>query len=75
MNAVLIILLLLSWVVFVISVLLQSAKGGLWVAIGWVSSGGDYGSKKSLETSLKRISWISGIVFVVIALFLPFLGG
>lgn len=64
----------MSGLIFVGSVMLQSAKGGLG-AIGWASGSGDYASKKSLETTLKKVSWISGTIFVVVALLMPFIGG
>ena len=68
------ILLILTGIVFIGSVLLQSPKGGgIWMGIGGASAGGnEYGSKKTMEGKLKKIALISGILFVIIVLFLPY---
>lgn len=60
-------------IVFVGSVLLMSPKGGLGIGIGWVASGNEYGSKKSIESKLKNIALISGIAFIAVCVILPFL--
>ena len=53
--------------------MLMSPKGGLGFGIGGASSSSnEYGSKKSIETSLKKAALISGIVFGTIVLFLPY---
>ena len=74
MFTALIILLILTGIVFVSSVLLQSPKGGgIGMGIGGASAGGnEYGSKKTMEGKLKKIALISGILFVIIVLFLPY---
>lgn len=72
MKTLLIILLILSWVVFVGSVLLMSPKGWLGSAIGWIGSSDEYGSKKSMEWKLKKVAIVTSIIFVVIALILPY---
>lgn len=73
MKTLLVVLLILSWIVFVVSVLLMSPKGGLGFGIGWASSSSnEYGSKKSIETSLKKTALVSGIIFGAIVLFLPY---
>ena len=68
------ILLILTGSVFIGSVLLQSPKGGgICMGIGGASAGGnEYGSKKTMEGKLKKIALISGILFVIIVLFLPY---
>ena len=68
------ILLILTGIVFIGSVLLQSPKGGgIWMGIGGASAGwNEYGSKKTMEGKLKKIALISGILFVIIVLFLPY---
>ncbi len=74
MTTLLTIGLVITGVVFVLSVLMMSPKGGLgmWIGgstgVGW----GDYGSKKSLEGKLKIVATICAIAFVLIALFLPY---
>lgn len=65
--------LILVGIVFVVSVLLMSPKGGLGLGIGWVSSSNEYGSKKSIEATLKKTARISGGIFCAIALFLPYI--
>lgn len=50
----------------------MSPKGGLGLGIGWMAGGGDYGSKKTLETKLKKAAIISGAIFVVASLVLPY---
>ena len=74
MYTVMLILLILTGIVFSGSVLLQSPKGGgIWMGIGGASAGGnEYGSKKTMEGKLKKIALISGILFVIIVLFLPY---
>ncbi len=72
MRALLIGLMMISWVVFVISVLMMSPKGGLGLGLGWAGNSTEYGSKKSLEGKLKNIAILAGIVFVVTSLILPY---
>ncbi len=72
MRTVLIIVLILAWITFIWSVLLMSPKGGLGLGIGWMSGGNEYGSKKTLETKLKKAALITGVLFVVVSLILPY---
>jgi protein translocase SecG subunit len=73
MKTLLTLLLILSGIVFVIAVMLMSPKGGLGLGIGGsASSSNEYGSKKSIEHTLKRTALIAGIIFCVTALFLPY---
>lgn len=72
MKTVLIGLLFLSGILFVISVMLMSPKGGLGLGIGGVSSSNEYGSKKSIESTLKKVALVTGIIFVAIVLYLPY---
>jgi len=73
-STVLIVILVLTGIIFVGSVLLMSPKGGLGAGImGGAAGNHEYGSKKSVEGKLKYIALISGIGFVVIALFLPYI--
>jgi len=72
MRIVLIILLVLSGITFVWSVLLMSPKGWLGLGIGWAAGGSDYGSKKTLETKLKKVALISALLFVISAVILPY---
>lgn len=74
MYTALIIVMILSGIVFITSVLLQSPKGGgIGMGIGGASAGGnEYGSQKTMEGKLKKIALVSGILFVIIILFLPY---
>ena len=72
MRTLLIIVLILAWIAFIWSVLLMSPKWWLGLGIGGMSWGNEYGSKKTLETKLKKVALISGIVFVVVSLILPY---
>ena len=64
--------LLLSGIVFTFAVLLMSPKAWLWAGIWWMSSSGDYGSKKSVESWLKKAAIVSSIVFIASCVFFPF---
>ena len=64
--------LIISGILFTGSVLMMSAKGGLGMGIGGASGTGDYGSKKSIETKLKKTATISFVVFMAIVIFLPY---
>lgn len=75
MKTALIIAMVILWCVFVACVLMMSPKGGIWLWIGWASAwGNEYWSKKSIEWKLKIVAMISGILFVLACLFLPFVG-
>lgn len=50
----------------------MSPKGGLGSAIWGIGGGDEYGSKKSLESKFKKTALITSIIFVVIALILPY---
>lgn len=72
MKTALTVILILLGIIFTVSVLLMSPKGWLWAAIGWIGWSDEYGSKKSLEWKLKKVALVTSILFVVIALILPF---
>ena len=75
MRTALIIAMVVLWCVFITSVLLMSPKWWIWLGIGGASAGwNEYGSKKSIEWKLKLVAMISGILFVIACLFLPFVG-
>ena len=63
---------ILSWIVFVWSVLLMSPKWGLGSAIGWLGGSDEYGGKKSMEWKLKKVAIATSIIFVVISVVLPY---
>lgn len=72
MRTLLIILMIISWVVFVISVLMMSPKGWLGLGIWWMGNTSEYWSKKWLEGKLKNIAILAGLVFVITSLILPY---
>ncbi|MFZ2150679.1 MAG: preprotein translocase subunit SecG [Candidatus Absconditicoccaceae bacterium] len=72
MRTILITIMILSGVVFIGSVLMMSPKGGLGLGIGGLSGSNEYGSKKSIEGKLKQVAVVSGIIFGLIALVLPY---
>ena len=72
MRTLLIVILILAWIVFIGSVLLMSPKGGLGLWIGGMAWGNEYGSKKTLENKLKKVALISGLVFLIVSLILPY---
>lgn len=72
MRTLLIIVLILAWITFVGSVLLMSPKWGLGLGIGWMAWGNEYGSKKTLENKLKKTALISGSIFLIASLILPY---
>lgn len=72
MHIFLTIVLVITGITFVGSVLLMSPKGGLGLGIGWMAGGNEYGSKKTLENKLKKVAVVSGVVFLLIALILPY---
>lgn len=51
----------------------MSPKGGLGLGIGGATGSNEYGSKKSIESTLKRTALIAGVLFFVTALFLPYI--
>lgn len=71
MKSILIWTMIVLGIIFMISVLLMSPKGWLGFGIGGSGGNNEYGSKKSIEFTLKRIALISVILFVVIATAIP----
>lgn len=72
MKSLLIAIILVSWIVFMWSVLLMSPKWWLWIGIGGMSGVNEYGSKKSLETTLKKVALFTSLIFVVSVVILPY---
>lgn len=75
MKTLLIILMIIAGIIFVASVLLQSPKGGgLGLGFGGGNTGGnEYGSKKTMESKLQRTAVVSGILFVLAIVLLPYI--
>ncbi len=72
MRYLLIWLLLITGILFIWSVLLMSPKWWLGFGIGGQAWSNEYGSKKSIETTLKKVALITGIIFVCCACLLPY---
>lgn len=72
MRYILIWILVVSGLLFIGSVLLMSPKWWIGFGIGWQSGSNEYWSKKSIETTLKKVAVITGIIFVVCACILPY---
>ena len=51
----------------------MSPKGWLGLGIGWMAGGNEYGSKKTLENKLKVAALVSGGIFLVISIVLPYI--
>jgi len=73
MNIFVLLLMILSGMLFIGSVLLMAPKGGIWFGIGGVSTSNEYGSKKSVESTLKKTALVSIVVFTICALIYPYL--
>lgn len=73
MKSTLIAIMIVVGIIFMISVLLMSPKGWLGFWIGGSGGSNEYGSKKSIEYTLKRVAIVAGILFVIIATALPLL--
>lgn len=63
---------LFSGIIFMVSVLLMSPKGGIGFGIWGATSTNEYGSKKSIEHRLKRIALVAAIIFGVAVVILPY---
>lgn len=71
-RTLLITLLVISGILFSGSVLLMTPKWGLGMGIGGASGVGDYGSKKSVEGTLKKTAIGSLVIFMLCVLILPY---
>lgn len=73
MRIILLIAFIASGILFVWSVLMMSPKGWLGAGIAWFGwASGDYGSKKSVETTLKKVAIVTSIIFVAVSILLPY---
>ncbi len=73
MPTLIFIIMLLSWLLFIASVLLMTPKWGIWFWIWWMSTSNEYGSKKSVESTLKKTALISIVIFMLCSLIYPYL--
>lgn len=73
MSTVLLIIMLTAGIVMSIAILLMSPKGGLWFWLWWASAwSNEYGTKKSIESSLRLFATVWAIIFICSALIYPF---
>ncbi len=73
MRSFVIIAMVIAGIVFAGSVMLMSPKGGLGVALGGAGSSNEYGSKKSLESTLKTSAIVGLVIFLATAVVLPYI--
>lgn len=68
------VLMIVAWLALIGSVLLMAPKGWIWFGLGWAAGiwSNEYGSKKSLETTLKKVAIVAAIIFVLCVFFLPY---
>ncbi len=73
MGTLLLIVMLIAGIAMSFAILLMAPKGGLWFGLWWAAAwSNEYGTKKSLETSLKLVATVWAIIFVLWALIYPF---
>ncbi len=72
MTSLLLTIIILSGFMFILSVMLMAPKGGLGFGVGGMSTSNEYGSKKSLEWTLKKSAILSIVVFTVCAMLYPY---
>jgi protein translocase SecG subunit len=72
MHSLLIIVLLIAGLAFSWSVLLMNPKWWLGMGIAGFWGSNEYGSKKSVTSVLKNIAVVSGIIFMLVAIYLPY---
>lgn len=72
MTTLLLILMIGSGIVMSIAILLMAPKWGLGFWLGGMWGSNEYGTKKSIEWSLKTVATIWAIVFVCSSLVYPF---
>jgi len=63
---------IIAGILLIGSVLLMSPKGWLGLWLGWMSGAGEYGSKKTIEGTLKKVALVASIIFTISALILPY---
>lgn len=73
MSLFVLILMILSGILFIVSVLLMSPKWWLWFWVWWMSTSNEYWSKKSIETTLKKSALFAIILFTVCAIIYPYI--
>lgn len=73
MTTLLLIIMIVSGLIMTFCVLMMSPKWWLWFWIGGAAtSSNEYGTSKTIESKLKSIVTIAGIIFIVSAIFYPY---
>lgn len=72
MRTAIIIVLVITGAIFVGSVMLMTPKWWLGAGIAGIWGSNEYGSKKSVESTLKKIAVITAIIFTLCVIFLPY---
>jgi len=72
MTSLVLTLMIISGIIFIISIMLMTPKGGIGFGIGGMSTSNEYGSKKSVESTLKKSAIVSIVVFTLCALVYPY---
>lgn len=72
MTTLLLIIMLISWAIMALCVLLMNPKWWLGFGVWWVTSGNEYGTSKTVESRLKSIITVTGIIFIISAIFYPY---
>lgn len=73
MTTLVLIIMILSGILFIGSVLLMTPKWGIGFGIGGMATSNEYGSKKSIENTLKKSALINIIIFTACAMVYPYL--
>lgn len=74
MQTLLFIVMLITGIALTWSVLLMSPKGGIGFGIWGASAGSnEYGSQKSIESTLKTVATISAVVMVICVILRPYM--
>lgn len=66
-------LMVLSGIVLIGSILLMAPKWWLWFWVGGMNTSNEYGSKKSLEWTLKASAIFSVLIFTLCAIVYPYI--
>jgi len=73
MATLVLIIMILSGILFIGSVLLMTPKWGIGFGIGGMATSNEYGSKKSIENTLKKSALVNIIIFTACAMVYPYL--
>lgn len=72
MQGFLLFILILSGIIAAGSIMLMAPKWWLGVIGGMISWSNEYWSKKSLESTLKKVAIVASIIFVIVCIIYPY---